>query len=81
MVHITSALHSESKHHVQQALKALIRDRTTLIIAHCLSTIRHADKVAVLDGGELIDLSHHQSLMQNCKLYQLLVTLQFKHLE
>ncbi|WP_158001446.1 hypothetical protein [Vibrio jasicida] len=47
----------------------------------CLSTIQHADKTAVLDGGELIDLGNHQSLMQSCELYQRLVALQFKHLE
>ncbi|NIY89384.1 hypothetical protein HCZ64_19495, partial [Vibrio campbellii] len=44
-------------------------------------TIQHADKIAVLDGGELIDIGNHQSLMQSCELYQRLVALQFKHLE
>ncbi|HHF2928777.1 TPA: ABC transporter ATP-binding protein/permease [Vibrio alginolyticus] len=77
----TSALDSESEHHVQQALEALMKGRTTLIIAHRLSTIQHADKIAELDNGELVDVGNHQSLMQSCELYQRLVALQFKHLE
>ncbi len=77
----TSALDSESEHHVQQALKELMRGRTTLIIAHRLSTIQHADKIAVLDQGKLEDVGTHQSLMETCELYQRLVELQFKHLQ
>ena len=42
---------------------------------------QHADKIAVLEGGALIDIGNHQSLMKSCELYQRLVTLQFKHLE
>ena len=77
----TSALDSESEHHVQQALKELMKGRTTLIIAHRLSTIQHADKIAVLDQGKLEDVGSHQSLMETCELYQRLVELQFKHLQ
>ena len=77
----TSALDSESEHHVQQALKELMRGRTTLIIAHRLSTIQHADKIAVLDHGKLEDAGTHQSLMETSELYQRLVELQFKHLQ
>jgi len=76
----TSALDSESEHHVQQALKELMRNRTTLIIAHRLSTIKHADKIAVLDQGRLVEMGDHKSLMLKCELYQRLVELQFKHL-
>ncbi len=74
----TSALDSESEHHVQQALKALMKGRTTLIIAHRLSTIQHADQIAVLDQGRLVDVGDHQSLLKSCDLYQRLVDLQFK---
>jgi len=77
----TSALDSESEHHVQQALKELMKGRTTLIIAHRLSTIQHADKIAVLDHGKLEDAGTHQSLMETSELYQRLVELQFKHLQ
>ncbi|MGC9494544.1 ABC transporter ATP-binding protein/permease, partial [Vibrio genomosp. F10] len=75
----TSALDSESEHHVQQALKELMRGRTTLIIAHRLSTIKHADQIAVLDQGRLVNVGDHQSLLNSCELYQRLVELQFKH--
>jgi len=74
----TSALDSESEHHVQQALKELMRGRTTIIIAHRLSTIQHADHIAVLDQGQLVDLGEHQSLLKTCELYQRLVERQFK---
>ncbi|MEH6533028.1 MAG: ABC transporter ATP-binding protein/permease [Photobacterium frigidiphilum] len=76
----TSALDSESEHHVQQALKELMRGRTTLIIAHRLSTIQHADQIAVLDQGHLVDVGDHQSLLKSCDLYQRLVELQFKRM-
>ena len=74
----TSALDSESEHHVQQALEELMRGRTTIIIAHRFSTIQHADHIAVLDQGQLVDIGDHQSLLQSCGLYQRLVELQFK---
>ncbi|WCE30873.1 ABC transporter ATP-binding protein/permease [Vibrio sp. SCSIO 43137] len=77
----TSALDSESEHHVQKALEQLMKDRTTLIIAHRLSTIQHADKIAVLDQGQLVATGDHQTLMEDCELYQRLVELQFKHLQ
>ncbi|MGF1791479.1 ABC transporter ATP-binding protein/permease [Photobacterium profundum] len=76
----TSALDSESEHHVQQALKELMRGRTTLIIAHRLSTIQHADQIAVLDQGRLVDIGEHKSLLKSCDLYQRLVELQFKRM-
>lgn len=73
----TSALDSESEYYVQQALDALMHNRTTVIIAHRLSTIQHAAQIAVLDHGHLIDIGEHQQLLQRCELYQRLVTLQF----
>ena len=76
----TSALDSESEQHVQQALEELMRGRTTIIIAHRLSTIQHADKIAVLEQGRIIDIGNHQTLLQQCELYQRLVELQFKKL-
>ncbi len=76
----TSALDSESEHHVQQALKELMRGRTTLIIAHRLSTIQHADQIAVLDQGRLVDVGDHRTLLKSCDLYQRLVELQFKRM-
>jgi ATP-binding cassette subfamily B protein len=76
----TSALDSESEHHVQQALKELMKGRTTIIIAHRLSTIQHADQIAVMDQGRLIDIGDHDSLLKSSDLYQRLVKLQFKQM-
>lgn len=74
----TSALDSESEHHVQEALREVMRDRTTLIIAHRLSTILHVDRIAVLEEGRLIATGTHQSLLRDCPLYAKLAELQFQ---
>lgn len=65
----TSALDSESERIIQQALDRLMEDRTTLVIAHRLSTIRNATQIAVLDGGELIELGNHEKLLAEGGLY------------
>jgi len=72
----TSALDSRSEMLVQQALKRLIRGRTTFIIAHRLSTIMHADKILVIDKGEIIEQGKHEELIKNKGLYYKLFTLQ-----
>lgn len=74
----TSALDAESEYQVQQALTELMHGRTTLIIAHRLATILHADQIAVLDQGQLIATGTHQSLLVTCPLYQRLAELQFQ---
>ncbi|WP_206020051.1 ABC transporter transmembrane domain-containing protein [Pseudomaricurvus alkylphenolicus] len=73
----TSALDAESEYHVQQALATLMENRTTLIIAHRLATIQHADSIAVLDQGQLVDIGTHQSLQHSSPLYRRLCELQF----
>ena len=60
----TSALDNESERLVQDALKNLMKDRTTLIIAHRLSTIEHADRVVVMGHGEIIEQGRHADLLQ-----------------
>ena len=60
----TSALDSVSEKLVQEALKRLIRGRTTFIIAHRLSTISHADKIFVIKKGEIVEKGNHQKLMK-----------------
>ena len=74
----TSALDSESEYHVQQALQTLMHDRTTVIIAHRLSTIVGADKIAVMDNGQLVALGSHEQLLESSKLYSRLAELQFR---
>lgn len=74
----TSALDTESEHQVQKALESLMQDRTTVIIAHRLSTVLHADQIAVLEDGQVVGLGTHQELLETNKLYARLAELQFK---
>ncbi len=74
----TSALDAESEHLVQEAMPALTRGRTTLVIAHRLATVRDADRIAVLDQGRLLAVGSHDQLMANNELYQRLARLQFR---
>jgi subfamily B ATP-binding cassette protein MsbA len=74
----TSALDSESEHLVQQALERLMEGRTTIVVAHRLSTIEAADRVAVLDQGKLVELGTHQELLARSGLFARLHALQFK---
>lgn len=73
----TSALDAESEHHVQAALDELMENKTTLIIAHRLSTVIHADLIIVMDQGRIVDRGDHQSLLSTSALYQRLCELQF----
>lgn len=73
----TSALDAESEYHVQQALQLLMQNRTTIVIAHRLATILHADSIAVLDQGQLVAQGSHQELIEISPLYKRLADLQF----
>ncbi|WP_019601271.1 ABC transporter transmembrane domain-containing protein [Teredinibacter turnerae] len=73
----TSALDAESEHYVQAALNDLMRERTTLIIAHRLATVVHADRILVMQDGEIIDSGTHTSLQTSSALYRRLCELQF----
>ena len=74
----TSALDAQSEFHVQAALNELMINRTTIIIAHRLATVIHADKIVVMDDGKIIDIGTHQTLLQTSSLYQRLCELQFE---
>lgn len=73
----TSALDAESEYQVQLALEHLMKDRTTVIIAHRLATILHADSIAVLDAGKLVAQGSHTELLASNALYARLAQLQF----
>jgi subfamily B ATP-binding cassette protein MsbA len=74
----TSALDAESEARVQDALKRLTKGRTTLVIAHRLSTVRDADRILVLDGGRVVEAGAHEDLIARGGLYARLNRLQFK---
>lgn len=69
----TSSIDSESEQLIQRATEAITRDRTSLIVAHRLSTIRHADRIMVLDQGRLIQCGSHIELMEEEGMYKDLV--------
>jgi ATP-binding cassette subfamily B protein len=73
----TSALDAESERMVQLALERLMTGRTVLIIAHRLATVRHADRIAVMERGRIIASGTHQELAQSNPLYARLAALQF----
>ena len=73
----TSALDAESEYQVQLALEHLMKGRTTVIIAHRLATILHADTIAVMDGGKLVAQGSHSELLASNPLYARLAQLQF----
>jgi len=73
----TSALDAQSESYVQSALNELMQDRTTLIIAHRLSTVIDADLIVVMDKGRIVDTGDHHSLLSSSPLYKKLCDLQF----
>ena len=75
----TSALDSESERQVQDALEKLMVGRTTLVIAHRLSTIEHADRIVVLEHGQVVENGSHEELIQHDGLYANLHRIQFSN--
>lgn len=74
----TSSLDTESERYIQAALNELMKNRTTLVIAHRLSTVEHADKIIVMDAGRMIEVGTHQELLARDGHYAKLYQLQFK---
>ncbi len=74
----TSALDSESERHIQAALEEVCRGRTTFVIAHRLSTIERADRILVLEQGEVVEQGSHAELLERDGAYAALHRLQFQ---
>jgi subfamily B ATP-binding cassette protein MsbA len=74
----TSALDTESERYIQAALENLKRHRTTLVIAHRLSTVEHANKIIVLGDGRVLEMGSHQELLAKDGAYSKLYRMQFK---
>ncbi|HCL54950.1 ATP-binding cassette domain-containing protein [Pseudomonas fulva] len=73
----TSALEAHSEHLIQQALPRLMAGRTTVVIAHRLATVQHADRIAVVDQGKVVAIGTHSELIETSPLYARLAALQF----
>ncbi len=74
----TSALDTEAERHIQAALENLIRNRTTLVIAHRLSTVERADRIVVLQDGAMVESGRHEELVERNGVYARLHRLQFE---
>ena len=73
----TSALDAESERFVQRAIANLVRNRTTIVIAHRLSTVRRADKIVVMEAGRIIETGTHEELLARGGQYRKLYEMQF----
>ncbi|MFC1601222.1 ABC transporter ATP-binding protein [Candidatus Sumerlaeota bacterium] len=74
----TSMVDTEAEQIIQRALGNLMRGRTTFVIAHRLSTVRNADKIVVIDAGQIVEQDHHEALMAKNGLYREMVVRQFQ---
>lgn len=77
----TSSIDTETEQLIQRGMQNILKDRTSIVIAHRLSTIRHADKILVLSGGEIVESGTHEELIKKNSLYSTLYRLQYEQQE
>ena len=76
-----SALDYRTDAKLREGLSEQLHDTTKIIVAQCISTIRHADKIIVLDRGEAVGIGTHEELMRNCDVYREIATSQLSAAE
>lgn len=74
----TSAVDMETEFNIQKALKEVMKDRTTFIIAHRISSLKHADEILVLEEGEIVERGNHEKLLDNGGPYQRIYDIQYQ---
>ncbi|MGE5676047.1 MAG: hypothetical protein ACM3XM_19590, partial [Mycobacterium leprae] len=77
----TASVDMETEHEIQLGLKNLMRGRTTFIIAHRLSSLKHADEILVLEGGQIVERGNHEQLLATKGVYRSVYEIQFKDRE
>src|SRR6185437_12399390 len=74
----TSAVDMETEFNIQAALREVMKGRTTFIIAHRISSLKHADEILVLEDGQIVERGTHEHLLQNGGPYERIYNIQFK---
>ena len=76
----TSSIDSESETMIQKAISEILKNRTSIVVAHRLSTIKEVDKIVVIDSGEIKEIGNHKDLIQNNGFYKKLYEMQYKNI-
>ncbi|MEL0009587.1 MAG: ABC transporter ATP-binding protein, partial [Flammeovirgaceae bacterium] len=76
----TSSIDSESETMIQKAISEILKNRTSIVVAHRLSTIKEVDKIVVIDSGEIKEIGNHKDLLQRNGFYKKLYEMQYKNI-
>ena len=76
----TSSIDSESEAMIQKAISEILKNRTSIVVAHRLSTIKEVDKIIVIDSGEIKEIGNHKDLIQSNGFYNKLYEMQYKNI-